>query len=213
MQRTVVLTSSPTADGLSEFVSRIEGKGYDVVRAGTSEELISLELPPSFMLISDRTTFLIPEYIYTKANRGAYNIHPSLLPMHPGSYSLFWSCLFGDPYGISIHELSPHLDKGDILFQLQIPYSEHQTFRDIYHLTRKHTDLAIEIILDADIAGLKFQGIPQPGATSRLHTSRFTKSFIEALPNGWDTEIYNARKALNGRRDEVGRVIGEDNAC
>ena len=127
----IILTSTRTADGLDTIISDIEQLGYVVIRASTSEELDRLDLPERFSILSDRTTFLISPQVYERATGFAVNVHPSLLPLHAGSYSLFWSCVFHDPFGLTIHELAPRLDRGKIIFQSEINYSSEQTFRTL----------------------------------------------------------------------------------
>ena len=203
----IILTSSRSADGLDVLISHIESRGYSVVLASTLEELEQQDFGQAFSILSDRTTYLIPEHVYSRATGFSINIHPSLLPLHAGSYSLFWSCIFDDPYGITIHELGPKLDQGSILFQSAIEYSACQTFRDVYRATRIATVAAIDVLLQANDLKFKFCGIASSKENFFLHTSSVARPLLERLPNSWDTSIATAREILRGSTDKSGRTI------
>jgi len=62
--------------------------------------------------------YLLPAAVFKCAQRGAFNIHPSLLPAYKGPVPLFWQFYFGDmKCGISIHEIDATFDTGNIVLQ------------------------------------------------------------------------------------------------
>lgn len=68
------------------------------------------------VLLTYRCPYLIPEDVFSKACRGAYNIHPSLLPDYPGLNP--WPKVFEDKVrhsGVTLHRLSPMADSGEIV--------------------------------------------------------------------------------------------------
>ncbi len=62
--------------------------------------------------------YRLPAGVYQYPSKGAYNVHPSLLPAYRGPVPLFWQFYFGDPdSGISIHEIDASFDSGNIVLQ------------------------------------------------------------------------------------------------
>jgi methionyl-tRNA formyltransferase len=61
------------------------------------------------------------------------NVHYAPLPQYRGRANVNWALINGESaVGITIHELSPGLDAGDILFQQLVPIDESQTIGDLY---------------------------------------------------------------------------------
>ena len=57
-----------------------------------------------------------------------WNIHPSLLPKYRGAAPIAWQILEGEQEtGVSIARVTPELDAGDILHQIQIPLAPNET--------------------------------------------------------------------------------------
>jgi methionyl-tRNA formyltransferase len=52
------------------------------------------------------------------AARGAFNVHPSLLPRHRGYNPYYWTILAGDRVaGVSVHRMTDEYDAGDVVLQ------------------------------------------------------------------------------------------------
>jgi methionyl-tRNA formyltransferase len=63
----------------------------------------------------------------------AANFHASLLPAYRGKHPVFWALRNAEPWcGLSIHEMSPGLDTGDILFQVRVPTRDDDTVSTLY---------------------------------------------------------------------------------
>jgi methionyl-tRNA formyltransferase len=56
-----------------------------------------------------------------------YNLHPGFLPWGRGYYPVFWALWEQTPAGATLHEISIGIDKGPIVAQLPVPYSENDT--------------------------------------------------------------------------------------
>ncbi len=95
------------------------------LKKGNAEEEIKKLSPDVFVVASYGK--LIPES-WLKIPKAAFNVHPSLLPLHRGAAPLTWQILNGDQeVGVSIAELTKDLDAGDIFEQIQIPRPEKAT--------------------------------------------------------------------------------------
>jgi len=65
---------------------------------------------------------------YLSATRlGWLNTHPSLLPFGRGRDPYFWALVNGDPYGATIHWVTPEIDAGPIAWQRAIPIAYSDT--------------------------------------------------------------------------------------
>ncbi|MGB9866764.1 MAG: methionyl-tRNA formyltransferase [Bacillota bacterium] len=65
---------------------------------------------------------IIPEEIAEIPTMGAVNVHPSLLPCYRGAAPIQRAIMNGDNVtGVSVIKLSPRLDAGDIIYQVEVP--------------------------------------------------------------------------------------------
>ncbi len=82
----------------------------DVVQRVTAEH-------PALIIVFG--THLLGRALLSIPKKGAINAHSSILPHYKGPRSEFWQCLDNDPRyaGITIHQVTPHVDDGAILFQ------------------------------------------------------------------------------------------------
>jgi methionyl-tRNA formyltransferase len=77
------------------------------------------------LILSAAYPFKIPSW-HGYVSR-AVNIHPSLLPNGRGPWPLPWTILSGEPLaGVTVHEIAPKFDAGDILLQSSIGVSERE---------------------------------------------------------------------------------------
>jgi len=77
---------------------------------------------------------------------GAWNIHSALLPRNRGMLPTFWSLRNGDTPGVTLHEMVPELDAGEILLQKSIDCSINDT--TLHQLLDRSKHLAAEVISD-----------------------------------------------------------------
>ena len=60
----------------------------------------------------------LPRAIWHEQRSGCWNLHPSLLPRYRGPAPLFWQLHYRERNtGVTLHEVSEHLDAGDIVAQ------------------------------------------------------------------------------------------------
>lgn len=83
------------------------------------------------ILISVGYRFIIPNSIF-ETFKYAINIHPSLLPKYKGAYSGFAIIENGETEtGITAHFIDSGVDTGDIIEQIKIPISIHDTINSV----------------------------------------------------------------------------------
>lgn len=204
----IVFFSTKQARGLELQVNQLMSLGHSVELIEDKEGTKSLT--NRFDLgISDRCGFLIEPHVVAMSNYGIFNFHPSLLPKHPGSYGQFWSLIHLDYFGVTCHKVSQKLDAGPIYSQIRIPYSETETFVEVYERTRFVTQIMIwDLIWAVSTGRLEGHLYIKQARPETYHTKKSTESLISGLTKGWDTKIIDARKQLQGMMDAFGKVIG-----
>jgi len=84
-------------------------------------------LRPDLILSASFRT-LIPKTLVDVPERGAVNLHPSLLPRYRGRAPLNWVLVHGETEtGITLHHMTPDADAGDIIGQERLPIGEDET--------------------------------------------------------------------------------------
>ena len=101
------------------------------------------------IILTYRCPFIIPEYIYSTASKGAYNLHPSLLPKYAGLNPWEDMMKSNDRYGgVTLHRLSMQIDCGEIIVQRKIRIHKGETFAEIRDRVDKLAAKTIEVFLN-----------------------------------------------------------------
>lgn len=89
-------------------------------------------LKPS-VVVSYNYNYIIPEELIQLTNYNIINMHISYLPWNKGADPNFWSFIEDTPKGVTIHQISSNLDRGDILLQKRLYFDEKkETFKTAY---------------------------------------------------------------------------------
>lgn len=84
------------------------------------------------LVVSYTYRYLIPEEILQIFRFNVVNLHNSFLPWNRGADPNLWSILDNSPRGVTLHYVSPSLDKGDIIVQRLVPLSLKDTLKTSY---------------------------------------------------------------------------------
>lgn len=98
------------------------------------------------ILLTYRCPFIIPKSIYSRANIGAFNIHPSLLPKYSGMNP--WDDVFQhreSETGVTIHRMTELIDEGPIILQSSFLIEESDT---IETARLKSDQLAARLVME-----------------------------------------------------------------
>lgn len=86
--------------------------------------------PDIFVVVAFK---ILPKKIISIPKFGSINLHSSLLPKYRGAAPINWAILNGDKEtGITIFQIEPKVDTGDILAQKKIDINKMDTFKHIY---------------------------------------------------------------------------------
>ena len=156
-----------------------------------------LELALSFGADIVASTYgreIIPSIVLDSANWGTFNMHPSLLPKYRGCFSIPWAIFNGEANtGITFHEMTKNVDKGNILFQKTLPIHTNDTAYLLYHRVVSEFMLEFdnfyEKFINNDLvprkmpAGGSFyrRGTPFGGIINPLWSKDKIESFIRAM--------------------------------
>jgi methionyl-tRNA formyltransferase len=90
--------------------------------------------------------YLIPETLLALAPRGAFNLHPSLLPAYRGRAPVNWVLVNGErETGVTLHHMVARADAGDIVGQRAVAIDDSDTALTLY---RKLVPLGVELVTE-----------------------------------------------------------------
>ena len=104
------------------------------------------DLEPDLLAV---VAFLIlPRSVLAIPKLGSVNVHPSLLPKYRGAAPIQWAIINGETEtGVTIFQLSPRVDAGDILIQQKVAIGDDETAGELYErLKMKGAELLIRAI-------------------------------------------------------------------
>jgi methionyl-tRNA formyltransferase len=123
------------------------------------------------------------------------NLHISYLPFNRGADPNLWSFLEDTPKGVTIHQIDPGIDTGDIIAQQRVEMADDDTLTSSYERLSEAIETLFARIWPELIAG-QVQPSRQPeGGT--FHRSRDKQSFEALLTQGWETPV----------REFIGRAL------
>lgn len=100
---------------------------------------------PDIILVSCYAR-LIPQSVLSIANVGAFNLHPSLLPLFRGPTPLFWQFREGiSDFGVTLHRMNSEFDTGNIISQTKV---EMHDGINKYEATKLLANMGGKLILD-----------------------------------------------------------------
>lgn len=115
------------------FLNEIHEKDPDLILSIACEQIM------------DENLLSIPE-------KGAVNIHGSLLPEYRGMATSFWVLYHNETKsGVTAHYMTPEVDAGDIIKQYQYEIDQEDTMHDLYlKLIETGGQLAIDVLEDIE---------------------------------------------------------------
>ena len=91
---------------------------------------------------------ILPRSVLAIPKLGSVNVHPSLLPKYRGAAPIQWAIINGETEtGVTIFQLSPRVDAGDVLIQKKVAIGNDETAGELYErLKVKGVELLIRAI-------------------------------------------------------------------
>ncbi|GAB1538350.1 hypothetical protein NUACC21_10090 [Scytonema sp. NUACC21] len=227
--RGVVRNVDPESNGDDPVVNFAQKAGIPIfsdISQGAIKSLV-LKLQPECVVVSSYNQILPPGLIELSV---FINVHYSPLPQYRGRANVNWAIVNDESHAaITIHQIAPELDAGNILFQQLIPIRFDATVADLYEqlneIQRQHLGETVIKLLHG------YEGVVQNNAEatycctrlpedSEIDWSASTRSidcFIRALVSpfpgaytylqGKKLFVWQA-KPLNNPPSYVGRIPG-----
>ncbi len=135
----------------------------------------------------------IPEAVLALAPRGAFGVHPSLLPRHRGPDPYFHAILAGDEEsGVTLHRLDRGYDTGPIIAQRALAIGRDD---DAYRLARRLDRPSLSLLVECARrleAGEALEGAPQDEARATLAP----RPLEDELSIDWDAPLDQALRLV-----------------
>ncbi len=91
---------------------------------------------------------ILPRSVLAIPKLGSVNVHPSLLPKYRGAAPIQWAIINGETEtGVTIFQLSPRVDAGDVLIQQKVAIGDDETAGELYErLKVQGAELLIRVV-------------------------------------------------------------------
>lgn len=126
----------------------------------------------------------------------AVNFHGSLLPDYAGPHALNWQIINGEEKsGVTIHELTPEIDGGNIIFQEEFKILQEDTAQDVLE---KNVELSLKM-LKSLLQGLMQRNLPskKQNTNGNEHICKLRKPEDSEVLKGMSVKnIYDMARAL-----------------
>ena len=146
-----------------------ETRWFDSVAATAAEYGIATILPddPNTGDVVARVDALAPDFLFSfyyrrmlgapllaLPNRGALNVHGSLLPKYRGRAPVNWAILHGErETGATLHYMTAKPDAGDVVAQTAVPILPDDTAREVFDKVTVAAEITLDDALPALLAG------------------------------------------------------------
>ncbi|RKY47899.1 MAG: methionyl-tRNA formyltransferase [Candidatus Neomarinimicrobiota bacterium] len=155
-----------------------------------SKQIEKLE-PDIFVVVAFR---ILPESLLQIPRKGAINLHASLLPRYRGAAPINWAIINGErETGITIFQIKPEVDTGEILYQEKIEIKEDDTAGSLHDKLSRIGAKALVRVLDMVERG-EVKPIPQ---NEKLATYA-PKIKPEMGRIDWSKEAKNIKNLIHG---------------
>ncbi len=190
MKKIKILYLGPKEDSLHGFLKKQNAKVEYFENKAINIEQVK-DINPD-LIMSYGYRHIIKKEIFE--NFKTINLHISLLPWNRGSNPNFWSFYDNTPKGVTIHKVAKGLDTGDILFQKEVNFLDHEDDLEKTYLRLKREmnallELEWQRLVDGDYTPRK-----QNLKSGTYYTSKDFSNISNKLKNGWKTKTAEVNK-------------------
>jgi len=137
---------------------------------------------------------ILPNEIINAARLGAINLHASLLPKYRGAAPINWALINGDKQtGITIFQIKPKVDTGDIILQQTVEIADQETYGDLYTRLSRIGAPALVTVLDRLENGVA-EAIPQDDSL----VCKAPKIFPQMGEINWSNSAESIKNQIHG---------------
>lgn len=187
----LLLTNNRNALGLYKWLS-----GRCKTEISSDKILLEqLEEMNPALIVSYNYSYIIGQSIIDYMKGNIINLHISFLPWNRGSSPNIWSFLDETPKGVTIHQISPKLDRGCIIYQQECEFDEQkETFESSY---QKLNDMIVKLFQQnwENIKSGDYTLTEQQGKGS-YHTKKDLEILMQKCPFQWSDSIADYKRKL-----------------
>ncbi len=137
---------------------------------------------------------ILPDELINAARLGAINLHASLLPKYRGAAPINWALINGDKRtGVTVFQIRPKVDTGDIIFQQAVEINEADTYGDLYDRLSRIGAPALVTVLNKLESGV-VDAIPQDDSL----VSKAPKIFPQMGEIDWSNSAKSIKNLIHG---------------
>lgn len=137
---------------------------------------------------------ILPPEVFTIPQRGAFNLHASLLPRYRGAAPINWAIIRGEKEtGVTTFFLEEKVDTGNIILQARCPIGEQETAGDLHD---KLAGIGSEVVLHT--IGLIEQGKAKPIPQDNSLASSAPKITRETGLIDWTADAITVHNLVRG---------------
>ena len=146
---------------------------------------------------------ILPDEVISAARLGAINLHASLLPKYRGAAPINWALINGDKQtGITVFQIKPKVDTGDIILQQTVKIAERDTYGDLYNHLSQIGAPALVTVLDKLENGVA-KAIPQDDSL----VSKAPKIFPQMGKISWSNNAESIKNQIHGLSPAPGAYV------
>ncbi len=147
--------------------------------------------PDIFVVVAFR---ILPKSVIEIPQKGAINLHASLLPKYRGAAPINWAVIKGEKEtGVTIFQIKPKVDTGDVLLQRSIGIESHDTAGS---LSKRLSEIGAESVLKV-LDGLEcntLKPLPQDDSIA----TKAPKVYPELGEINWSGSAESIRNLIHG---------------
>jgi len=179
-------------------IIKVLKKNFKVLLINQRIDLKYLKNKKIDYLVSSGYAYKISNKIVKIFKGRIINLHATFLPWGKGIGTTFFSVVFREPMGISIHEIDENFDTGPIIYRKKINFINKDTTRTFYNKLLKSLEKYSCENLNKIIQNEYKKNYQK---NFRVKTNYFSRDqfekIIEILPNGYDTKMIDLIKLSN----------------
>jgi methionyl-tRNA formyltransferase len=118
----------PFLDAIREHTLKVGGTFHETRNVGADKWTAFWQEASVDLMLAVSWRYLIPPEVYRKARCGAFVFHDALLPEYRGFAPTVWAIANGEDHtGVTLFEIAPGVDEGDIVDQESVPIGPEET--------------------------------------------------------------------------------------
>lgn len=202
MSKVLVVTSKSTLSKVSPLLEILQSTGWRVSLVDDLPGAADIRSQGFRLLISHHNGVILRQEHIDAVKGRCYNVHPSLLPLNRGASPIMWATLRSTVYGITIHQVTTGIDKGNPVWQQLIEIDENLSLAAIYSVHERVWYEALRQMTVEDRWREEPKDLLRPSMVEgpgTYHNRRQSETAFGSFSDGWETPAWRAREEYHAR--------------